>query len=158
VRVVEKLVDEKEGVTEEAHRVAPARVLAVVADSAMQVVVGRATALVVDPAKAVVRALGPGAADPSVDRLAVLHVGQGAVLARIEGLVATTMGRAGERISATVRARAAFRALRVSAKSGPIAPMQSAMLVDHAAKRRDVVPTHRRLDRSDRGGHVQREE
>ena len=156
--MVEKAADEKEGAIEAAHRVARARVLVAVAGSAMQAVVGRATALVVGRAKAVVRALGAVGGDPSVDRLAVLHVDQGAALARIEGLAATTMGRADERISATVRARAAFRALRVSVKSGRIAPMRSAMLVGHAAKRRDVVPTHRRLDRSDRRGHVQREE
>jgi len=71
--VVEKAADEKEGVTEAAHRVARARVLVAVADSAMQAVVGRATALVVGRAKAVVRALGPVAADPNVDRPAVRH-------------------------------------------------------------------------------------
>jgi hypothetical protein len=129
------------------RRGGPARVLEDAVASATPGGAGRGTARVAARAKVAVRA----SARVETGRRVVLRVVQPAGRlaigpAQIAVPVAMMTAPALARASPTVPMRVAFRVQRVSARNGRIAPMLCATLDGHAAIRRDVVPTHRRLD------------
>jgi hypothetical protein len=145
----------------------PVRVQEDVAGSAMRAAAVLEKAVVADPVRAVavVRVKAGVRASARDVGIAIGHrAGQHVDLragrretappVALAGLDVTTIGR--KRDTSIVRARAASRARRVSARNGRIGPTQYGMLDGRAATIRDVVPNHRRLDRSDRRGDVQR--
>ena len=98
----------------------------------------------------------------AADRVGIAPIGRSGVIAEsaeANGAVSGTpaVHRVGE-VGSVIAMRAEFRVPRVSATSGASALTASGTLVVHAATPNDVIPAHRRLDRSDRRRDVQWEE
>ena len=138
------------GVTAD-RRGGPVRALEDAAGSAMRGEAGRAKergarrGKAVDPASALAetgRRAVRHAVLPVVRRAGHHEIGP----VRIAVRAGMMTGRALAPASPIGRMRVAFPAQHVSVRNGRIAPMLRATLDGHAAIRRDVVPTHRRLD------------